>query len=299
MTLDCAVKPVDPACLKLAAEIEAGKMDLARTLFAQHDAPTPIVKWDPLPHDMRHPLIARFDHICGELLHTDGRILQEDFDFQRFASLHDWIMLVDVETGGHDFRYLHYGKGIAEHFGRDMTGRRTSEFGGHIGVFFTALYIAVVRRKERVLSEHEPPRRIFVRTWRRLIVPLIGRDGTVARIAAINLPENELRAGLEIIPDPVFVVDEDGAVRFANPAARTLSPQVRKGGYGGQLSDRCGIEIGVTMTPLEMVETAQVDNRLCRLRVGKAIADDFVVTVSATIHSDQAFYVVMIRPVAG
>lgn len=295
MSLESAIITVDPNRTRLAADLAAGHTDLARTLFARQEAPAPLIRWSPMAYDLRHPLLARFNHLCNEMLQTNGQIQQEDFDFQRFASLHQWMMLLDVEENGTDYRYLHYGKGIAEYFGRDMTGQRTSKFGGHISLFFSALYDAVLRTKERVMSEHEPPRRIFVRSWRRLIVPLFGRNGEVSRIAALNLPDNELRAGLEIIPDPVFVVDEDEAVRFANPAARTLFPQLGAAGRGATLSEHCGLAVGVDATPLELVESGQVENRLCRLQVGETIADDFLVTVSGAIHGAQAFYVVMVR----
>lgn len=295
MTVDRVFVPVESLQSRLVEDLEAGCTEFARALFARHDAPAPIVKWDPLPNDLRHPLMVRFDHLCHEMLRTDRCIQQEDFEFERFSSVHDWMMLLDVDAGGDDFRYLHYGKGIAEHFGRDMTGRCTSDIGGHVSAFFCALYQAAMRRKESVMSEHEPPRSVFVRTWRRLLVPLIGRDGSVSRIAGINLPQNDLRAGLEIIPDPVFVLDENKTIRFANSAARSVFPRVRHGGFGACMTESCKIPFEVTSSPLELVESGRVENRLCRLTVGDTISDDFLITISGTIHVDRAFYVVMVR----
>lgn len=52
---------------------------------------------------------------------------REDIDATELAAWLGNLMLLQVEDGGHDFLYRVYGTTIAEYFGRDLTGRRTSE----------------------------------------------------------------------------------------------------------------------------------------------------------------------------
>ncbi|MEN0002413.1 MAG: hypothetical protein AAF940_16170, partial [Pseudomonadota bacterium] len=137
----------------------------------------------------------------------------DDLDIHPFSP---WVMVLEPVPEQSDFRYLKYGTEIAAMFGRDMTGHCTSEIGGHISDFFVALYAAVIIRKQSVLSVHEPPSGVFATVWRRLIYPLLDENGEVHMIAAVNVPDNELSAGLEALPDPALVTRQDGVLMYAN-----------------------------------------------------------------------------------
>lgn len=263
-------------------------------LFVGAGARAPHIVWSPGRSDLQHPLIEAFSVACDAVAGQDGQVRADRVLPDLLDRFGDWMMVLDVLPGGEDFRYAHYGRGIADHFGRDMTGNLSADFGGHIGTFFTALYRAAFLRRERVLSEHEPPIQVFVRSWRRLIVPLIGADGTVVRFAAINVPDHELRAGLDIVPDPVFLVDEDRIVRYANPAARELFHTDPLRSPGCTLQSVTGISLAMEVPPLEMIGRRMVDDRVY-LTVGGAISDRFLVTVSGALHRGQGFYVVLVR----
>lgn len=278
----------------LADSLMPSGADFVAHMFIASGARAPLIVWSPGPGDFESPLIERFAAQCRRLAEPDGTVPRAGLDLAAFEGLADWMMLLDALPDGRSFRYAHYGRGIADHFGRDMTGLTTADFGGHISQFFAALYVAARRRRQWVLSEHEPPRQVFVRSWRRLIVPLTSGDGAVCGFLAINVPDNQLRAGLEMIPDPVFIVDEGGIVRFANGAARDLFRADPLRGPGRTLRDLTGIVLEAELPPLDMAARRVVHDRVY-VSLGGAVADEFLVTVNATTHRGRAFYVVMVR----
>lgn len=231
----------------LADHLAVGRTDTVGALFAAHGGSTPTVIWQPAEQDIRQPLLRQFSRFCRQL--GDGKmgpLPMSTFDNADVGDLDGWLMRVDVVDDGRDFRYKSYGPEIKAIFGRDMTGRLTSEIGGHVSTFFAALYHATIIRREWVLSVHEPPSGIFARQWRRLIVPLTEPDDRISGFAALNVADNELRPGLEAVPDPVFLIFSDGRVFFANSAAQELF------GYRSFslkpifLRDYCGLDVPLT-----------------------------------------------------
>ena len=174
-----------------------------------------------------------------------------------------------------------------------MTGRFTSEIAGHMPKFFIALYSAVMIRKQCVYSIHEPPLGAFATVWRRLIVPLTDETGEVRQIAAVNVPDNELRAGLEAMPDPALVARLDGTLMYANQSARRLFGDLSI--PRGHLSEYCKIDI-------ELPDSAQGLGRVETVSVSSAIGSQnqilvhFEVRISTTCFRGEAFFVVQLKP---
>ena len=276
-------------------ELIRDRTDNVVRLFAERNSRPLEIFWSPTIGTLKHPLLARFAHICEGLLHADGHILAEDFDFGCFTPVHQWMVLVDVAKEGERFFYRHFGAGIADHFGADMTDRAVEDLDGAAARFFLAIYRSVELRGEALLCIHEPPSQEFVWSWRHLIVPLFDRGGRVARLVAISVPDNDFSPGLEIIPDPVMVVDEQQNVRYANRAARSLFGETERSGGSATLRQYCGFALETGQSPAEMFTTGAVENAIRHIRIGNHLADDFLVTVSAAMQSDRAFYLVMIR----
>lgn len=282
----------------LTAELTASGDAEVSKLFTTEGARPPRIVWSPCERDLSHPLIARFAHICREQLHTDGNILAEDLQFSSFSPVERWVMTLDLDSPDGEFVFRYFGRGIADSFGEDMSGRPVSDLAPHIWQFYTALYRAACRRKEWFYTEHEPPRQIFVQTWQRLFVPLFDRSGNVSKFIALNYPENGLRAGLEIVPDPVFVADEDMIVRFANRSARETFGQSPERPGPRSLREHIGTSITVPKSASEMLRTDSIENRIISLRIGESLEGDFLITVSATCYAGRNFYVVVVHPVA-
>jgi len=263
-------------------------------LFREAGARPPAVQWSPKIEDISHPVVRSF-FTKFRLRSLDGvGVSSASIGPETFGGLKGWCMLLDVESEDGPFRYSHYGHRIAEYYGADMTGKTTEAFENHISVFFTALYREVIRRREWVLSEHEPPSHIFVRSWQRLIVPLLDDKGQVDRLAVANVAENELRAGLDLLLDPVFVLDEAARVLYANPAAqryfRLASPDAGR----ITLPELTGIELSDAPPAEHLLSTGDTFDRLVLARQG-SIMERLSMSVSATQHHGRPYFVVMMR----
>jgi len=282
-----------PAVDLLTESLMPGRDSALRRIFNDHGAREPFIIWSPTQDELHSPQIRRFAEICRGFADDQGRVARAAFQLSAFEQLADWIML--LEPDGDVYRYVHYGAGIAEFYGRDITGETTETFTGHIAQFFKALYRAVEQRGEWVLSEHEPPAAVFVRSWRRLIVPLMGEDGsTVAGFAVANLPENDLRAGLELMVDPVFVIGADQQVHFANRAAHKIFGIATHGTQGVSLRTLTGITLDTDQSP-EALLSAQAHEDTIELTVRGGIAERLVMTLSAAEHRGTALYVAVMR----
>ena len=282
--------PADRAAL--SAALAQGRADTASALFAAHGAPAPLIVWRPTLADAQHPILRSFLRGCGD----SGAPLPVSFlDSEEFAALADWSMVVaPVGTSGDDFIYHHYGSKIAEVYQADLTGQRTSSIGGHVALFFTALYNAVAERRQPVLSVHEPPRQVFVRAWRRVIQPLTDDAGTVICHAVANVPDNDLRAGLEVLPHAVMVVTAGGEVCYANRAACLLFGQPRSPLSRMGIGAFTGLDIALPESPDRVIlDVAPREEREILLRGGQIVPVHL--TIGATFYRDLPLYVIAAR----
>lgn len=283
-----AIDAVEP----LAATLAQGRSDAAGALFAAHGAPSPMIVWRPTLADARHPILRSFLRGCGE---DGGPLPLSWLDSEEFAALADWAMVVaPVGSDGDDYVYRHYGTKIAEVYQTDLTGQRTSSIGGHVALFFTALYNAVSMRRESALSVHEPPRQVFVRAWRRVIQPLMDDDGRIVCHAVANVPDNDLRAGLEVLPHAVMVVTAGGEVCYANRAACLLFGQSRSPLAGMGIGAFTGLDVRLPESPDRLILDGRPhEDRALMARGG--IVVPIRLTVGATFYRDLPLYVVSAR----
>jgi PAS domain-containing protein len=295
MASDMKVSPVETgggAVAALAATLAQGRSDAAGALFAAHGAPAPMIVWRPTLVDAGHPILRSFLRGCGD---SGGPLPVTWLDSEEFAALADWTMIVAPVAGsGDDYVYRHYGAKIAEVYQADLTGQHTSSIGGHVALFFTALYNATSRRREPVLSVHEPPRQVFVRAWRRLIQPLTDGDGTIVCHAVANVPDNDLRAGLEVLPHAVMVVAAGGDVCYANRAACLLFGQPRSPLAGMGLGTFTGLDVRLPESPDRLIlEGHPAEERMLLARGG--ILVPVRLTIGATFYRDLPLYVISAR----
>ena len=267
------------------------KMD---ALFRAAGARPPLIEWQPDPESITHPIVRAFGAKCRMRVNSDGHLTVDAFSIDDFGTMSQWALLLDVETPDGPFRYLHYGSQIADHFGRDMTGETSDAFGGHISKFFSMLYREVVDRREWVLSEHEPPANVFVSSWERLIVPLVDGTGEVRRIAVANVAENELRAGLDLLVDPVFVLDRDELILYANPAAKRYFRVSPHSIAPARLHDVTGISLDDVPNPDHMLTQGDPVERIELVDRG-GLLERLSVTVSSARHRGRAYHIVVMR----
>lgn len=273
-----------------------GRSDIVRQLFNAEGLRAPEVIWSPTMADLRSPRHRQFAQMVTALADADGRVPADRVRAEDFGALADWLMLIDIEDGGRDFRYAYYGRRVREASGIDMTGRHASDFTNYLATFFSGLYRAVCQTGAPVFSEHEPPRNIFIRAWQRLIYPLFGPDGAPQRLLVLNLPDNELKVGLELMVDPVFVMTADRSIIYTNRAARLMFRIEGHPAPEATLEDLTGIEFDLCESAEELLGQNKVVDSLVLAPRGDMM-ERLAMTISAAEHRGQAFYVVIIRTI--
>ena len=288
------IETLQPDPKSLSDDVLVGGSGAVRKLFEDAGSRSPTIRWSPRTADLTNQQIREFARICQSVAGPDGRISEADFDIEVFRAQYPWLMVLRVEDDGVMFRYTYYGEGIAAVRGKSMLGETTAGFVGHIGQFFTSVYRAILQRPTWLLTIHEPPKEVFARNWERLIVPVVDAAGRVTRIVVMNVPDNELRAGLEIIPDPVMILDENQVVRFANKAARQMFDRQAYYHYDMTLFDYTGINLAIDLPPAILVRNRAVHDKVC-LAMRNRLLQDFLVTISGAELWGHPFYVITLR----
>jgi hypothetical protein len=150
--------------------------------------------WAPEPVVLQHPVLQRF-HAAWQKMPgvAEGGIgYVRDFDVFAFSGAVGFMLSVDVERGGADFRYRVYGSRIAERTGHDLTGRRLSEPdippGEHL--FSGALYRAVLRRRHPLFVCHREMEKPDAPVWLCFLVPLMDGADDVVRLLGAAVPKD-------------------------------------------------------------------------------------------------------------
>lgn len=299
---------MDPNSVSLRDETAAEATALSRLLakcrsadltdlFDAMHLPTPTLLWRPKFVDLHHPVLKGFQRALGAS--TQGRYPVEWLSGPDFEAIKESMIVLEPLEGGEDFVYRHYGARIRALAGRDMADRRVSDLAAEypqLAIFFLAVYRAVVERAEPVKSDHAAPKAPLTRQWRRLIVPLIDATGRVSRIAVSCAADNELRAGLEILPDGVIVADATGRVAFANRPARRLLD------IGGTVladmsfADLTGAEFDLPARPEDVIlERNRMVRRVRKVQGTTIVPLEF--TIGANYFRGDPFYVIFVREV--
>ncbi len=264
-------------------------------LFKNQLARAPWIVWSPERRDITHPMVRRFYDRCETLPAAKGGVAETDVDLDHFGSLADWMTVVRVDPESDRLTYAVYGQSLRRIAGRDMTGLSPADLRHYNGEFVTAVYLAARNRNLIVLTEHEPAPDVFVHRWQRLIVPMHS-GGAVTGFLTMGAPENEMRAGLEIISDPVFVMDADQRIFFVNRAGAELFDVSQTDAHGRTFFDVSGISIEIEKSPMELSGADVVQDQL-RLPAESGLSDSFLVTIGATLHRGTPFYVLQVRMV--
>ena len=110
----------------------------------------------------------------------------------------------------------------------------------------------------------------------------------------LNCTANDLRAGLEVVPAAVLIVDGGMTVRHANKAARVLFDQGTMGNGPAGLFEFSGLDLTLDRSPDDILAGGnhrQMTVRHVSLqRIGR-----FHVTVSAMTHFGTAYYVLLVQ----
>jgi diguanylate cyclase (GGDEF)-like protein/PAS domain S-box-containing protein len=274
---------------RLATEILAGRRRGVDSLFAAVGSRPPLLLWDPTPEQLHYPSLVELERLWRSRRAWPEAIVAE------LGPLAERAMVVDPLPDRCDFIYHHYGRLIARHYGDDLTGRRTLDVPGHVPIFAAAVYRAVTIRKRPILTEHEPPRDVLVRHWRRVILPLTDARGAVYRMLVGSMPEDPIRDIVDAVVDGVVVLDERRVVRIVNPAAARMTGVEAHRLQGRHLQD-------LVIWPASRAATEPADHvgRVveAKLRRADASALPVEVSVGTTAHHGQRLTVLVVRDIA-
>jgi hypothetical protein len=206
----------------------------------------------------------------------------------------EWLILVEIETSPKAYRFTHAGRAVLENFGRALITRTTEDAAPHIAHFLTATFQLAAENRARFLSCHTPIPKVFVHEWRRMCIPIREDDGTITGFLVLGVAEHEYRAGLEIIPDPILILDEHQTVHYANRCAREMFDAGRSGPWDRSLANYAGITLSIEKTPREMLTAKTITEVHCTQLSGTLIID-FHATISAIEHHNYAFFVVIMH----
>ncbi|MEM1385754.1 MAG: hypothetical protein AAF713_17590 [Pseudomonadota bacterium] len=282
-----------PGIDQISADLFKGRTRQVDRLFAAAGFRSPLLLWSP--NQMQ--LGDRAFLPLSQLAERHGGVLRDrDFFASDLAASRDWLMVLRAIGLGSDFEYEHYGNGIIDHYGQDLTGQRTSRIGGHISQFFLALYRAAMYRKESFLSEHQPPGAVFVSRWRRYGVPILDDAGQVVRFAVINRPENQLRAGLAMVPLPCVVADDSQIVCYSNDAFLRMRPSVGAGRLGITLEKALGAPVTLPASPAELAYPVPSTVEQAMTITGPdGSATEIQATIGGAEHGGMPFYVIVLH----
>jgi hypothetical protein len=119
-----------------------------------------------------------------------GLVSREIIETREFLPLFRNVMLLEIERPTpfeFDYVYRIYGAEIAERYGKDMAGKRTSEFPSPVAKMFLDLYEMSIDCQAPLYSEHAPPLNVDVMLWERLVLPL--GESQIDWILTVNLPK--------------------------------------------------------------------------------------------------------------
>lgn len=169
----------------------AGDASALTPHFGAQGIATPSFRWNPTADDLEEaPLKALHRWWHDRHPEKDGLPSVDAVDPVDLREALGHLMILDVLEDGWDYRYRLYGSEIARFAKRDYTGQRTSDLKvlSLIPAFYIACYRAVLARPEPLMTRNQPPTDVATVNWTRLVLPLIGADGKIARFLVGNVP---------------------------------------------------------------------------------------------------------------
>lgn len=175
---------------------------MQREVHLLHPAGLPArahVVYEPVATDIHDGDLRRlYERWLAETMNGRAVTATEILGYREIEPLAGNLMMLEVvdgEAAGRDYVYRLYGADIARRYGRDMTGRRTSELPGAVADFFSGLYAVAIERGVVIHSLHTPPPEVNVSKWERLIFPL--GSPMVRKILVVNIPKGVRRQVLD------------------------------------------------------------------------------------------------------
>jgi hypothetical protein len=169
-----------------------------------------VLRWDPSEADLRKDELCFLLRWWRALADKHGGMPPASLPIDPLAlrPALGYLMTLDVMPEAADFRYRLFGSRVAERSGFDLTGKLVSKVPGPPdGVaWFLATYAAAALERAPLYAEHTPWSAMSVTRWYRLILPLAGPDGSVARFLVGNVPGSMRTPSAELLAELALAV---------------------------------------------------------------------------------------------
>lgn len=201
-------------------------------VFDGLELPPPTILFDPSPFAIPDTALRFFAQICDrQALRQGGPVPRDSFRMEAFGSMADFMSVVErapTATGGdspEDWVFAYAGREVELAQEDRLTGRTAGALSRTSQQLMTEVWRhAGCGVGARVLTAYRSPKALFRKDWQVFSVPLVsgttGRDvdGFVNYVRA----RNAIGEGLDVVPDPVLIVDADMSVCMVNEAARQI-----------------------------------------------------------------------------
>lgn len=211
-----------PRIERLAEEIAKDRFRDVRGLFLRRGARPPVLLWNPQASDLpARPLIDLLAWWTALPRDVGGLPPARLLEPAAIGLAPGHLMVLEPMADGMDFVYRHVEPALSLTYAVEVDGGLVSGLPAQDAVFVGAVYRAVLLRRQPIFTVHEPTS-LLVGQAERLVVPLAGPDGEVARLAVAHLADAPLRTLVDVVMDAVLIFDPEGLIRLANRHAAEL-----------------------------------------------------------------------------
>ena len=278
--------------------------------FDLNDRPPPTILFDPPESALPHESFRLFSKICDDqAVRPGGAIPRSALRMDDFGGMADFIVIVERDTaedeqggqGPDAWRFTYSGWEIDFAQTEELSGRLITEVvSGPVALLMTQVWThAASELGSRVLTAHTSPRNILQADWTVLSVPLLAqKDGTPTVDGFIFYARamNKLTPGLDLIPDPVLVVDADQRIRMVNEAARTVFEDGRKtSSVTVSLADYTCSDLELAGPGVTPAIRARRLRKTCRCLLNGRVVP-MQATIAPLYHDGVDYMVVMLQP---
>lgn len=274
-------------------------------VFDTHGVPPPVILFDPTGSAMgsRHvQLFARIsDHKASR---PGGPIPRSAFRLEDYGGMADFMAVVERApnsgAGEHPWTFAYSGSEIDFAQTEALEGRPLSCLSPSSATLMSEVWNHAAREGgARVMTMHSSPRDILQTDWTVFSVPLVADHLRTPRVDGFVLyarASNRFSEGLDAVPDPVAIVNEQGRVCMVNEAARHVFGQPELAGPGAPtLAEYTQSDLELSNFPVREHGKTRRLRKQCRCLINGSIKG-MDASISMMRHRGKDYMVVSMRP---
>lgn len=273
-------------------------------VFDSHDVAPPVILFDPKDSALGQESLRLFARISDRRAQRPGgAIRRRDFRLEEYGSMADFMAVVE-RRAPQDAPGRPGGAWVFAYSGPEIDFAQTEPLAGQAITCLSPSSATLMSEVwthasadagARVLTIHASPRDMLQSDWTVFSVPLLSDGEAAARVDGFAIyarASNRFSAGLDVVPDPIVILNEAREICMVNEAARHVfgNPGL-SGAHAPSFHD-------YTQSDLELSSfrcSARRLRRQCRCLLNGAIAT-MDVSIGMMRHRGKEYMVVSFRP---